>query len=234
MLSTPTVSSNFVNELHDVINIVSSRYPTLPLFLRGDFNIPNISWNSEPPSIDPVSSLATEFLNLCSVFSFTQLIKQPTRTTQSVANTLDLVLTSQPDLVSEISYLPGLSDHCLITFQICLSRPKNLKKIKIIRNYTKANFEAINYELSTFLDNFLNGFDNRTVQTNWDIFVAKVNDLTNKYIPTFTITSNSDAPWYSRNLKRLSNKNKNAYINQLNYLVMVPAGLLTNMPPTNM
>ncbi|CAN8013117.1 unnamed protein product [Ixodes pacificus] len=44
----PTVCSNFVDELHDVINIVSSRYPTLALFLLGDFNIPNISCNSEP------------------------------------------------------------------------------------------------------------------------------------------------------------------------------------------
>lgn len=38
----PTDSSSFVSELHDVLNILVSRYPTSPLFLLGDFNMPNI------------------------------------------------------------------------------------------------------------------------------------------------------------------------------------------------
>lgn len=40
----PNHSSTLVNELDDVINLVSSRHPTVPLFLLGEFNIPNISW----------------------------------------------------------------------------------------------------------------------------------------------------------------------------------------------
>lgn len=39
----PNHSSTLVNELDDVINLVASRHPTVPLFLLGEFNIPNIS-----------------------------------------------------------------------------------------------------------------------------------------------------------------------------------------------
>lgn len=207
----PTYSSTFVNELHDATNIVSSRFPTLPLFLLGDFNIPNITWNSEPPLMHPVSSLAKEFLDFCSVFSFTQVVKQPTRITQSAANTLDLVLSSRSDFISDITYLPGLSDHALLSFHVNLSRPLAPKKSKTFRNYKKANFEAINNELSAFLDIFLEDFNLRSVQANWNLYLAKVNELTNKYIPTYTVRHNRNAPWYNLHIKRLSNKKKRLF-----------------------
>lgn len=205
----PSYTSTFVNELHDAINSVLSRYPTLPLFLLGDFNIPSIAWYSEPPLA--YNKLAQDFLDLCSTFSLTQLVRQPTRITSTVSNILDLLLTSVPDFVSNVTCLPGLSDHSLITFQMNFSRPKSSKKYKFIRNYRNANFEAINRELSTFIDTFFNHFDNRSVQSNWSMFIAKVAELTNKYIPLHRIISNRNAPWFNITLKRLANKKKRLY-----------------------
>lgn len=91
---------------------------------------------------------------MLSTFSLTQLVTLPTRVSSHSANTLDLILTSTPDLASDITCLPDISDHSLLTF--CINAPfrTNSKKGKIIRNYRKANFEAINDELAVFLDVF--------------------------------------------------------------------------------
>lgn len=181
----PTHSTTFVNELHDVTYSVRTQYPNLPIFLLGDFNFPNITWYADSPTIIPLTSLAKEFVDFCTTFSFTQVVKQPTRTTQTTANILDLVLTSTPDLISGISYLPGLSDHSLLSFHIDIPRPKAATSTKIIRNYKKANFEAINNQLGIFLETFLMNFDKRSVQENWDLFAAKVNELyKNSFLPT--------------------------------------------------
>lgn len=41
--------------------------------------------------------------------------------------------------------------------------------------------------------------------------LKKVSDLTEKYIPVHSISSSHNAPWYTSNLKRLSNKKKRMY-----------------------
>lgn len=207
----PSYSSVFVDELHDVLSSVVTRHTSASVFLLGDFNYPNISW---PPvaSTSPVHNTEhCNFLNLCSTFSLTQLVTCPTRVTDSTANILDLVLTSRPDLTSPITYLPGISDHLAISFGICIPINNTLKIRKQIRIYNKADFNSINNELSSFLDCFLDGFDNRSVESNWGMFKTMVHDLTNKYIPTRIITCNPRAAWYNNNLKRLSNRKKRRY-----------------------
>lgn len=228
----PNSPSGFTDDLHDLINHVIASYSNLPLILLGDFNLPNIRWQNQPPTLQPFSSIASDFMDVCTLFSLTQLITKPTRITQSVSNTLDLVLTSRPDLVSNITYLPGLSDHLLLTFDVNLIPPKKARNTKTIRNYNKANFQAINVELSSFLDIFTASFDSRSVQTNWDMFLCKVNDLTSKYIPVHTITVNPEAPWYNVHLKRLSNK-KSACTGLLNNVKIPPVGKITREPQKN-
>lgn len=43
---SPSSSPTFVNDLHDTISMVSSRFPSCPTLLLGDFNFPNITWNT--------------------------------------------------------------------------------------------------------------------------------------------------------------------------------------------
>lgn len=207
----PNAPPTFTASLHDVLNTVVTRLPSAPIFLLGDFNFPQIMWSSESPMFNSSSSQVSDFLNLCSTFTLTQLVTQPTRITDSTATVLDLVLTSRPDSVSCMTYLPGLSDHLILSFDISVPALETRKTTKQIRDYKKANFDAINTELSTFLDIFLDNFDNRTVEANWNLFLRKVDELTNKYIPLRKISSHARAPWYNAYLKRLSNRKKRLY-----------------------
>lgn len=191
--------------------MVASRFPFTPLFLLGDFNLPNLNWNTDPPSLSPFSAQAKDFVDMCSVFGLCQLVTQPTRITSTTSSTLDLILTNSPDLASEITYMPGISDHSMLAFHLKMPPPKRTKVKKLIVDYSNANFDAINDELSNFVASFFIQFSDRSVQSNWDIFAAKVDELTKKYIPNRTIISNHQAPWYNTYIKRLSNRKKRLY-----------------------
>lgn len=110
----PSSSPAFTNELHDIISTITTKFPSTPLFLFGDFNFPNIVWNSDIPNLLSSSSDSKDFLGICTTFSLTQLVTQATRSTSTSANILDLILTNRPDYASTIHYLPGISDHLLL------------------------------------------------------------------------------------------------------------------------
>lgn len=89
---SPSSTTNFCTDLHDVLNKLVVRYPKSHLFLLGDFNFPNIVWQNGVPSLKQSSSECTHFLDICADFNLTQLIHEPTRTTSASSNTLDLFL----------------------------------------------------------------------------------------------------------------------------------------------
>lgn len=126
----PDPSSAFVDDLHDLINGIICRFNSLPIVLMGDFNFLNICWSGSYPVLDPFSSDGQNFLNLCTCFNFTQAVKQPTRCTGTCSNTLDLILSTHPELVTGLSYLPGLSDHYVLQFFLGASIPRSGDTIK--------------------------------------------------------------------------------------------------------
>lgn len=189
---------------------MTTRYPSAPIFLLGDFNLPSIDW-SLPASPNSNSSTCQEFIDLCSCFNFTQIVTEPTRVTDTTANILDLILCSSPELCSEITYLPGLSDHFVLNFSIAIARKKTPRKTKTLRNYHRADFSKINNELSHFLTTFLEGYDLRSVEDNWSLFKLKISELTNRFIPIRKISYNPKAPWYNSHIRRLSNRKKRLY-----------------------
>lgn len=58
--------------------------------------------------------MARDFLELCNVFSLTRMVTEPTGGISFLSNALDLILTNRSDLLTEIPYLPGISDHFLL------------------------------------------------------------------------------------------------------------------------
>lgn len=181
-----------------------------PIFLLGDFNYPSIVW-SEPIVATTLSSECKDFVSLCLDFNLTQQVTKPTRVTPLVANVLDLVLTTHPDIVSPIIHLAGLSDHSILHFDVKAAVPKPSTLTKQIRNYAKADFIKINHDLEAFFDVFLAGFSSRSVEENWQLYKTKVHMLINQHIPLRTAFENSQSPWFTRALKRLSNKKKRLF-----------------------
>lgn len=207
----PSGSANFCNDLHDCLSHVKVLFPRAAVILLGDFNFPNIVWSNSYSYSLPNSAEAEHFIRICSDFGLTQLVNFPTRVTDTTSSILDLILTSEPDIVSSVSNVPGISDHDIIQANILLPFSRMRKQLKTIRDYRKADFDSINKDLGTFLDEFLPNYPERSVQSNWDLFKAKVSELTVKHIPIKQVLSNTRAPWYNRYINRLSNRKKRFY-----------------------
>lgn len=204
----PSRSSTFVSDLHDVVNAVTVRFPDVPVLLLGDFNYPNIMWSNNGLCLSTFSTESNDFLNLCADFNFTQVVTQPTRVTCSSATVLDLVLTTSRELISSLTYLPGLSDHSLLHFDFVVPVCRSPVQVKRISDYARADFGAINHELGTFLSDYLRNFSERSVEDNWMLFKEKVAFLTNRYVPVRTVRNYTRSPWFNQTLRRLSNRKK--------------------------
>lgn len=90
----PSCSPTFADDLHDVIHMITLRYPNSPFLLLGDFNFPNMVWSNVRSYCHSFSSEGDRFLNLCNDFNLSQLVMQATRITSTTSNILDLVLTT--------------------------------------------------------------------------------------------------------------------------------------------
>lgn len=207
----PTKYSEFSNVLHDCLNQINVRFPGSPIILMGDFNYPNIKWSDDGISLYPFSTDANEFVTLCSDYNLVQLVKAPTRVTATSSSVLDLILATHPDVVSSISCMPCISDHHVLHFILNIPKGPSLPIFKSIRDYKAADFTTINQKLCKFLDEYLEGFQNRSLETNWSLFKTIVDSLTVNYIPSVNIRHHADAPWYNRKLKRLSNKKRRLF-----------------------
>lgn len=183
----------------------------MPLILLGDFNFPGINWQSDPPTTQASSSEYFEFVSLCLDFNLHQLVLKPTRCSAQSPNILDLILTTSPEFVSPMTYLPGITDHFIIQCDLNLTLP-SLTSSEVIHDYRCADFDAINNnELELFIADYIPSFHFRTVEENWSLFREKATSLITQYIPQKRIYSDSRAPWFNSHLKRLLNKKKRLF-----------------------
>ena len=95
-----------------MIDNIHTVKPHADILVLGDFNIdllkPHSSWDST-----------------ITLLGLTQLVKSPTRITQTSATLIDQIYTNNPDVITEVS-VPDLSisDHCPISCSRSIKLPK--------------------------------------------------------------------------------------------------------------
>ncbi len=121
-----------------VSSIISDK---IPLLLLGDFNLPFIDWNRSCVVNRGPDSLESQFLQLSLERGLSQLVPEPTRG----ENTLDLVFSTEPYLVSSISVDEPLggSDHRAVQFSSELSFNSGHCQASQGYNFHKADYQAI-------------------------------------------------------------------------------------------
>ena len=112
-----------------------------PTIIIGDFNFPLIRWN-QPDSFQP-SSKESMLLECCESNNLLQMINFPTHKS---GNTLDLLLTGNPELVERLipTSSPVPTDHIAISFDIILDSPPQtmLTDVLDFRNMDHASIAA--------------------------------------------------------------------------------------------
>ena len=171
----------------------------------GDFNYPGIDWTTST-TLPSALSGSIDFLQTVESCFLTQHVLTPTRE-QAV---LDLVLTSDPDLVSDPNILHpmGSSDHNMIVFTAHLDCKANHDN-KVLRDYKKGDFDLIRSSLADiYWDSVMTG----SVNESWLRFKNLLHGLIHKHVP-IKVTSKKCSPqkpiWMSyKALKLIQKKRK--------------------------
>ena len=171
------------------------------ILLMGDFNYGGIDWDL----LQPGGGCTVEgglFLDCVVDNLLTQHVKEPTRD----GATLDLVLTTEPDLIDEIEmneFLGG-SDHRMLTWQANFQSARESVKHAVF-DYKKADLEAMTDELQQInWDETLTG----NTEQAWGKFKEILFNLQDKHVPIKKVCLNgrSKPVWMSYKAVRLVEK----------------------------
>ena len=94
------------------------------ILLAGDFNLPDLKFEDGISYINrnPTYGYETNspFVEMMNDYGFEQFVTQPTRGD----HLLDLVPSTNPDIIENVHVVPGISDHEAITCQLVLPSEK--------------------------------------------------------------------------------------------------------------
>jgi hypothetical protein len=177
-----------------------------PTVILGDFNCPEIDWQSMRCS----SELCHRLLYNFTVYNgFSQCVTQPTRQ----ANILDIVLTNDTLLMSRIEVAPpfSTSDHCVVDIDLlfsdgrCAEQVSNSAKRKIYL-WKNGDYKGMKMFLSCYKwdDVFMYNF---TVDDLWHAFREVIDYAVSVYVPCKYVNCNNSYTKplhkYPRNIRDL-------------------------------
>ena len=196
-----TLGKDNFKQLQHYYNSIFESNKFKHILIIGDFNLDTINWDRCCTS----DSTHTLFLDLFRNLGLSQFIHT---STHKHNNILDILLFDSPNMLDSLCiHEPGSflnSDHSPITFTIksVIHISKPIKRT--IYNYKKANWNALNNDLSRIDWEFL--LRNTEVHIAWQIFKNKLTYLCVKHIPKIKIKDNYQPPWYDSDVFRLNKK----------------------------
>ena len=120
-----------INKQHESISKITCKNASLPnIILNGGFNTPDINWenssiHSKPYYYMGLNNSMVDFVNAISL--------SQTRND----NILDLTMTTNPDLITDLETHPGISDHCAVTYNVNLTVKRRKKPDRYVYQYGK-------------------------------------------------------------------------------------------------
>ena len=173
------------------------------MVLLGDFNAKCTNWykhdktNFEGIAIENISSV----------------INEPTHILENSSSCIDLIFTSQPNLITESGVHPSLHPNChhqviYAKFSLKVYYPPQYERE--VWHYKEADTDLIRRSIETFTWDRV--FKNSNVNDMVDICTKTVYNILSNFIPHQTVTINDkDPPWFNTNIKSLfQEKNKHS------------------------
>ena len=187
-------------DLCQCISSLVQKYKSYPIWVAGDFNLPDILWDRNSIEGHQYSKDFNQlFLDTFADAGLEQIIHFHTRGD----NTLDLFFTNRPTLILDKRPLPGISDHHVIfvssRIQSVCKRPVKRK----IYLWHKANKNALN-ENMTSLANQLMSQKNLSVEQLWDKIKLSIQECLNTHVPSKLTSQRFNQPWITNKIKRIS------------------------------
>lgn len=172
--------------------------------ILGDINIPEINWAIGYPKA--TAGIAFELCKLFQEHGLTQCNLNPSRNASE--NILDVVLSSEPDNISEIKSLEDIldSDHFILKFNIKIKNRPPRNTTRRIFNFKKFDFDRIKqhpdiHRLDNIVDEAGNNIDNAWL--TWKDCLLRI---INRVVPKITIRHKRNLPWIDREVIHQSHR----------------------------
>ena len=194
----PSTDVSYLLELEKSLCLLERSGNTLTTLLLGDFNLPNVVWSN--PSC-PIGSdtLSSTFCSIFQDYFFHQMVSNLTRGN----NILDLVLSTAPDLLFDLSVNEGLgsSDHSSIEFKLRLKILRPKQSPTIVYNFGSANWNNLRDDFSNIPWNTAFLMDD--INDVWDAWKDLFMEAVERNIPTKSLKHKRNAPWFNSELRIL-------------------------------
>lgn len=182
----------------DIVGNMLNNYVNAQFLLFGDFNLPSAAF----------SNAKSFFSNNLSFLNFKQI--------NNVLNKnnilLDYVITNSDTCHVSLNTLPIINvdlhhPPLIINHSFPYLYTNNLVNHEIFYNWNKANYRQINLKLGAM--NWQNSFQFHDIDYNINLFYADIFSIINYFVPTFSLSNNSNFPkWFSHELKCIIKKKK--------------------------
>ena len=199
----PNDYTAYLESLHESLSILYRTCKTPPsVILAGYFNLPDINWNNICSTNAQTAAKHNKLIEIMGEFGLTNMVNEPTRLDSG--NILDLVLTSNPSLISTINTVAGMSDHEAILFDINMNPTRNIKPPHKVYSYRSADWESLKPNCTELTKHYFDRSpDNLDVNSNWDFFHQ---NYMSQSIPSRMTKHKHHLPWITRSIIRLQRK----------------------------
>ncbi|ORD93263.1 RTJK, partial [Enterospora canceri] len=174
--------------------------------IMGDFNLPVARWGN-PLRSHTGHDLYTNLLES----ELHQHVHEPTRD----LNTLDLILSTSKDLVSNVNVGPvfSSSDHRIITFNLRMKEIKVNDSKERVPNYQRANFTRMRIILEDTDWSELLSESESDIDKSWEAFTTKLNEAISVCVPyRYRRSARKNKPkWWNEEIKNSLSLKKHAY-----------------------
>ena len=190
----------------DQLNTCLSRIPVgAHTWLRGDFNLGDIDWETETVKPNPYKSgLCHHLLQISKDHFVDQLVLEPTRITEDTVNTLDLFFSNNKSLVNRVEVIPGISEHETVYVESSFCPAKIITPPRQVNCYRKADFGSLKEELRQAKEDLINMAEISSAEQLWAKIRTLTTELMRKYIPTRLIKGNKlNKPWIDKKVRSL-------------------------------
>ena len=186
-----------------IINLIkTAHFKNNNLIIAGDFNYKEIDWCNEYAE----HQYLTDFIDVLQECFLYQHVTEPTRhRLNETSNLLDLVLSSEEDMVYDLSYHSplGESDHVILEFHVNFKQNEVRKPPE--RNIYKADYEAINKDVNdqNWEDVFNSSFEN-----DYNTFLDTLQNSLEKHSPLKANNTKKKNIYMTSDAMRLKNKKR--------------------------
>ena len=183
-----------------ILKKLQIRNPSSTLWVVGDFNLPDIDW-------DTVSIISHQYrkainegcLETINSIGLEQLVDEPTRNDKI----LDLFLTNRPTFVNKCKVIPGVSDHEAVIIDSDTKARRQRPAKRKIYLWKRADPDKIKKDVQAFSNEFIANHDTSTpVEDLWNCLNKKMCQVMEDHIPSKFTSERFNHPWINSSVKK--------------------------------